>query len=271
MQARSAVFDLYGDHLADHGYWAPISAVVTLTQTCGIQPPATRTAVSRMVVQQWLQPRTVGGQRGYAATQAAKDRLRRAHERIYDPGTTPWDGRWHVVVLESPKDRTHRDRLVATMGYLGYGRLSPSTWVSPHRSDELAASLREAGVEWTDFHGPSQEGPVHLVQRVWDLDDLAAAYDEFTFDLPQLGDVAALPPEEAYPVRTDLVHRWRKFMFRDPGLPAEVLPPSWPGVTARRRFLEVAGDLQPAARMFVTEVLAQSREHVSATRGGRDD
>ncbi len=187
MQARSAVFDLYGDHLADHGYWAPISAVVTLTQTCGIQPPATRTAVSRMVVQQWLQPRTVGGQRGYAATQAAKDRLRRAHERIYDPGTTPWDGRWHVVVLESPKDRTHRDRLVATMGYLGYGRLSPSTWVSPHRSDELAASLREAGVEWTDFHGPSQEGPVHLVQRVWDLDDLAAAYDEFTFDLPRAG------------------------------------------------------------------------------------
>jgi phenylacetic acid degradation operon negative regulatory protein len=271
VQARSAVFDLYGDHLADHGYWAPIAGVVTLTQSCGIQPPATRTAVSRMVAQRWLQPRTVGGQRGYAATQAAKDRLRRAHARIYDPGTTPWDGRWHVVVLDPPKDRTRRERLVSTMGYLGYGRLSPTTWVSPHRSAELRAGLEAAGVEWTDFHGPTEEDPVQLVQRVWDLEDLSAAYDEFTFDLPELGDVTAMDPAQAYPVRTELVHRWRKFMFRDPGLPAEVLPPTWPGLTARQRFLDVAADLQPAARMFVTEVLAQTREHASPTRGARDD
>lgn len=271
MQARSAVFDLYGDHLAGHGYWAPISAVITLTQTCGIQPPATRTAVSRMVAQGWLQPRTIDGLRGYAATPVARERLRRAHQRIYAAGGDPWDGRWHVVVVDAPKDRSLRDRLSANLGYLGYGRLAQSTWVSPHRSTELAETLQDADVTWTDFHGPSQEDPVALVQQVWDLQELSEAYGAFLAGIPDLEVASALAPEDAYPVRTDLVHRWRKFMFTDPGLPREVLPAGWPGQSARERFLEVADELQPAARMFVTAVLAETRDQAPATRGGPDD
>ncbi|HZB33633.1 MAG TPA: PaaX family transcriptional regulator, partial [Streptosporangiaceae bacterium] len=56
MNARSALFDLYGDHLRDRGGRAPIAAVVKMLSALGIAAPAVRTAVSRMVRQDWLEP-----------------------------------------------------------------------------------------------------------------------------------------------------------------------------------------------------------------------
>ncbi len=251
MQARAAVFDLYGDHLARSGYWAPIATVVALTRACGIQPPATRTAVSRMVAQHWLSAHRRHGLRGYAATSVGRERLTRARQRIYEPGPPSWDRRWHLVVLEPVADRTRRARLHASMTYLGYGRLAASSWISPHGSAELADTLRTLEVRGTDVLGPSTRDPMDLVQQVWDLADLARAYTDFTATVPDRAQAGGLQPEQAYSVRTLLVHRWRNFMFRDPGLPAEMLPPDWPGHGARRQFLDVAQVLLPATRTFV--------------------
>lgn len=258
MQARAAVFDLYGDHLAGSGYWAPIAAIVALTQHCGVQPPATRTAVSRMVSQHWLGAHRRHGLRGYAATPAGRERLRGAWHRIYDPGPASWDGQWHLVVLEPASERVARARLQASMTYLGYGRLAPATWISPHRSAELPGVLAGLGVRATDVLGPSRRNPEELVRTVWDLADLAMAYRDFTDTVPDRGQATRMPPERAYTERTELVHRWRNFMFRDPGLPGEVLPADWPGHLARERFLDVAQLLLPAARSFVCSALVEA-------------
>ena len=53
VHARSALFDLYGDHLIARGGWAPIAAVVGLLGGLDITAPAVRTAVSRMVREGW--------------------------------------------------------------------------------------------------------------------------------------------------------------------------------------------------------------------------
>ena len=42
------------------------------------------------------------------------------------------------------------------------------------------------------------------------------------------------PDEAAYAARFRLVHEWRKFLFSDPGLPAELLPRDWPGFRGER-------------------------------------
>ncbi len=52
------------------------------------------------------------------------------------------------------------------------------------------------------------------------------------------------------------MHEWRKFLFTDPGLPAELLPADWPGEAAARFFAEEAGRLLPAASRFVDRCLA---------------
>jgi DNA-binding transcriptional regulator PaaX len=59
-------------------------------------------------------------------------------------------------------------------------------------------------------------------------------------------------------VRSVLVHEWRKFLFTDPGLPAELLPADWVGHEAARFFASEAGRLLPAASRFVDSCLDEA-------------
>src|SRR5216683_7320984 len=101
VNARSALFDLYGDHLRSRGSQAPVASLVRLLAPLGITEAAARTAVSRMVRQGWLAPvRCAPGVAGYALTPRAASRLDEAAERIYRTGDPGWDGQWHVLVVE---------------------------------------------------------------------------------------------------------------------------------------------------------------------------
>ena len=86
MQARSALFDLYGDYLRPRGGRAPVAALVKLLAPLGIAPPAVRTAVSRMVRQGWLHPMRLVSGPGYLLTPKAARRLDEAAARIYRTG-----------------------------------------------------------------------------------------------------------------------------------------------------------------------------------------
>ncbi len=59
-----------------------------------------------------------------------------------------------------------------------------------------------------------------------------------------------------FAVRSELVHEWRKFLFVDPGLPAELLPADWPGTDAVTLFHHEADRLLPATARFVDWALA---------------
>ena len=83
MQARSALFDVYGDHLRARGSQAPVAAIVRLLDPVGIAAPAVRTAISRMVMQGWLEPVQLSSGRGYRTTERANRRLDEAGDRIY--------------------------------------------------------------------------------------------------------------------------------------------------------------------------------------------
>lgn len=273
MRARSAVFDLYGDHLAPQGYWAPISGVIALLASCGIAAPATRTAVSRMTSQGWLEPVSRASVRGYAATQAGRERLGEAWGRIYRPVAEAWDGRWQVVVTDRPADRGQRDRVGATLGYLGYGRIAPQTWLAARPTAELTTSLEALGIGYSAFTTTDLADAPRVVARTWDLTGLADSYRAFTKDTLALADRVgeSMAPGDAYPVRAALLHRWRKFLFIDPALPEEVLPQQWPGQRARELFLEVADTLLPPARIFVTDALAGAGAPVHETVDAQTD
>ncbi len=65
-----------------------------------------------------------------------------------------------------------------------------------------------------------------------------------------------------------LVHEWRKFLFTDPGLPAELLPRDWVGHEAATFFAEEAARLLPAASRFVDACLT-SPDHDHQQTGAR--
>ena len=257
MHARSALFDLYGDHLTSGDNWAPIAGIVRLLGPVDIAPPAVRTAVSRMVREGWLEPSERQGQRGYAASARALARLGEARARIYRTRDPHWDGQWHVVVVQHATDRAGRARVKAALRYLGYARLAPDTWVAPRMSADLADSLAAEKLDSKQFFSRYASEGNALAAEHWDLEGLAAAYRQFIGTTREL--VAQLSPdltpEGGFAVRTPLVHEWRKFLFLDPDLPAEVLPADWPGHEAAVLFNTTAASLLPLAREFVVSCL----------------
>lgn len=305
VQARSALFDLYGDHLRARGGQAPVAALVRLLAPLGITAPAVRTAVSRMVRQDWLVPVRLPSGPGYRLTERATRRLDEAHARIYRT-TAPdraashhsesshhpesqWDGRWHLVVVDPPKQRAARERLRDQLSFLGYGVLGDGIWVAPRGSVELT-TLLEAELRWTATFTAVQEGDgVALARRAWDLDAIARDYHRWILQARTLlagsdassttdttgdddasrDDDLARDDEAAFATRFALVHEWRKFLFRDPVLPEALLPPDWPGHQAASLFDDAAQRLRPAADRFVDRCLRPDSLTLAGSGHGR--
>jgi phenylacetic acid degradation operon negative regulatory protein len=256
VNARSALFDLYGDHLRSRGGAAPVASLVRLLAPLGVAPPAVRTAVSRMVRQGWLTPTKVHGASGYALTPRATRRLDDAAARIYRTSSPQWDGNWHLLVVSLPANRSARDRVRAGLAFLGYGPLDEAVWVAPRAAAEADALLAADGARAERFTARHDGDSSALISRAWDLDGLARAYLRF------LDDSAAFLEEDdgsdrgAFVVRSNLVHEWRKFLFNDPGLPAALLPVDWPGAKAAAYFDAESARLAAGAARYVDDCLA---------------
>ena len=256
MHARSALFDVYGDHLRGRGSQAAVAGLVQLLEPVGIQPPAVRTAISRLVAQQWLEPVQLEAGRGYRATARAIRWLDEAGARIYRRVDQTWDGHWEIRLVDPPLDRSARNRLRADLAFIGYAELAPQVWVSPYERAELDEVLQRSGASARRVRADAIEpAPVDA----WDLDALAAAYHDFVANadtlLDRTADPDGDPDREAFAARFHLVHEWRKFLFTDPGLPAELLPDDWPGGSAAALFTSEAERLKPAADRFVARCL----------------
>jgi phenylacetic acid degradation operon negative regulatory protein len=256
MRARSALFDVYGDHLRSRGDRAPVSSLIRLLDPVGIAAPAVRTAISRMAAQGWLEPVRVAAAPGYRATPRAIDRLTEAASRIYRRVPEPWDGRWRIVFVDFPSDRGARGRLRQELTYLGYAEHAPGVWLCPYDRPEVDDVVARAG--GGSRHALAVEldlDPLHA----WDLGALAASYAMWADAADTLvrRELAAHDEEDeaAFAARFQLVHEWRKFLFADPGLPGELLPPDWPGEQAADLFTSEASRLKAASDRFVTQCL----------------
>jgi phenylacetic acid degradation operon negative regulatory protein len=266
MHARSALFDVYGDHLRSRGDRAPVASLVRMLAPLDVTAPAVRTAISRMVRQGWLAPVRLRTGPGYALTERARQRLDDAAVRIYRTRAAAWDGSWDLVVVGPISQRAARERVRSGLGFLGYAALSDSTWISPFGSPEIATVLAAEGARFARF-AARDEDPVARARQAWDLDALGSAYAGWlTFATKLVDDPASVlngaaprtADERAFAVRSLLVHEWRKFLFTDPGLPPELLPADWPGHAAATFFAEQAARLLPAASRFVDDCLTET-------------
>ena len=258
MQARSALFDLYGDHLRTRGGYAPVAALVRMLACLDIAAPAVRTAVSRMVRQGWLTPVTTDAGRGYQLTERASRRLDEAATRIYRlRPPQPWDGSWSIALLSHTPNRTRRERVQRGLEYLGYRQVHADGWIAPRPAPELESVTSAEGIDVTHFLGRLEGDEAELVERLWKPRELAGAYRRWLEEAQALVSGAGPEPDEptAFAVRSTLLHEWRKFLFHDPGLPPELLPADWPGQTAAAYFDSQSGRLLPAASAYVDHCL----------------
>ncbi len=262
MKARSLVFDLFGDYLRYRGGEARLRGLVSMLGCFDIPEATVRVVVARLRKEGWLSSRREGRETVYALTDAAWALLDEGRERIFHRAQGPWDGQWHMVIYSVPEsERGLREQLRKKLAWFGFGPLSSSVWLSPHdRAGLVTRAYREEPSVRLDVFRSRSAGVAAdrgIAARSWDLGGLDEAYAAYLATYrPRLASFRAgeLRGAHALVERMRLIHDYRRFPFRDPDLPPELLPGTWQGRIAHDVFLEAHGLLRGPAEEFVDTV-----------------
>jgi phenylacetic acid degradation operon negative regulatory protein len=259
VKARSLVFDLFGDYLRYRGGEARLRTLAALMACFDVSEATVRVVVTRLRKEGWLSSRREGRETVYALTGAAWDLLDEGRERIFHRARGPWDGQWHMVIYSVPEsERALREQLRKKLAWLGFGALSSSVWLSPHdRTGLLKDAFAVEPAARLDVFRSRSAGLAadrEIAERSWDLAGLDRAYAELLATYrPRLGAYRAgeLQGADALVERMRLIHDYRRFPFRDPDLPPELLPENWSGRVAHEVFMEAHGLLRAPAEAWV--------------------
>jgi phenylacetic acid degradation operon negative regulatory protein len=268
MKPRAILWDLFGDHLRYVGDGqVPMRALNVLLGEFGVAETTARVVLSRMRREGWFTTSRDGRQTSYALTARSIKMLDEGRTRIFDRGRDGWDGTWRMVIYAVPEEsRAERDRVRRTLTWHGFGPLAAATWISPHpRLDivrEALADLSATRIDLLESRALSRTADREMAFRCWDLDGLGRDYMELVAayeQLPSEAELAALPGPEALRRQVELVASYRTLPFRDPDLPAALLPEGWQGRRAHALFATAHDALHGPADAYARDVVARNR------------
>jgi phenylacetic acid degradation operon negative regulatory protein len=268
VKPRAILWDLFGDHLRYVGDGqVPMRALTLLLGEFGVAETTARVVLSRMRREGWFATSREGRQTSYALTARSIKLLDEGRTRIFDRGRDGWDGTWRMVIYAVPEDsRAERDRVRRTLTWHGFGPLATATWISPHPRletvREVLADLSATRIDLLESRALSRAADREMAFRCWDLDGLARDYMELVAayeQLPSEAELAALPGPEALRRQVELVASYRSLPFRDPDLPAALLPEGWQGGRAHTLFTAAHDALHGPADAYVRDVIARNR------------
>ncbi len=267
MKPRAILWDLFGDHLryVDDAAESriPMRALTQLLDVFGVGESTSRVVLSRMRREGWFTTYRDGRQTSYALTARSVRMLDEGRARIFDRGRDDWDGTWRMVIYAVPEEnRAERDRVRRTLAWHGFGPLAAATWISPHpRLDIVRSALADLSATRMDLlesRSLSRAADREMAFRCWDLDGLGRDYIELISayeQLPAAAELAALPGSDALRRQVELVASYRALPFRDPDLPAALLPEGWQGRRAHALFTAAHDALHGPADAFVRDVV----------------
>lgn len=257
MRARSYLFTLYMEYLyPENRAW--VGDLISWMELLKFREPAVRAAVSRSVKRGWIIPEKDGRRAYYRLAPRVAWQVEKVRERLYNYGAS-WDGKWRILVYAVPEaKRTVRDRFRNELILLGFGTPAPGVWVSPNGSLEAARDLvgfygLQNYVELFQAKRFSSTPSLELIEKAFNLKAVQTRYRAF---LAQKQDHPK-NSEEAFVSLTHMIHRARKNLFLDPGLPPELTPAGFLGQRAKQEFLERYDQLTKQARpLFQSESVA---------------
>ena len=278
MKPRGIIWDLFGDHLRYlDGGRIQMRALTELLDGFGVGESTSRVVLARMRREGWFTTYRDGRQTSYALTDRSIRMLDEGRTRIFDRGRDDWDGAWRMVIYAVPEqNRAERDRVRRALTWHGFGPLAAATWISPHpRLDTVRSALADLSATRMDLlesRAPSRAADRDMAARCWDLEGLGRDYAELVTGyerLPSAAGLARLPGPQALRRQVELVSSYRTLPFRDPDLPAALLPEGWPGRPAHALFQAAHDALHGPADVYVRDVVARSKVPVPAPRGPR--
>jgi phenylacetic acid degradation operon negative regulatory protein len=232
--------------------------------------------VFRLVEDGWLEARREGRRSLYSLTAAGLRRVEHAYRRIYGPPSLQWRGEW--TLLFSPPgmiDPTERGSLRKELSWEGFRVIAPGVFCRPAGSAEaLDDILNRTGLAGKLFVCQASDmarvhsRPLHeLIDHAWELEPVMADYRRFIAQFGALADLLdarhALEPEQAFVIRTLLIHAFRRVQLHDPLLPPELLPDDWPGADAYELCRRIYRITYAAAEQYLVATLRQEDDRES--------
>ncbi|MCF8177892.1 MAG: phenylacetic acid degradation operon negative regulatory protein PaaX [Sulfuritalea sp.] len=258
LRANSLIITIYGDAIAPRGGTVWLGSFIKLVEPLGLNSRLVRTSVFRLSKEKWLVSEQIGRRSYYSLTATGRRRFEHAYRRIYDDPRQQWDGGWQVVLTAvSTLPQIQRDLLRKELLWEGFGHIAPGVLAHPCANEETVLDiLQNTGThdKVVVIHGRSlgalSSRPLQeLVRTCWNLDVIAEDYKKFSECfrpvVRAIRSSSELDPEQAFCVRTLLIHEFRRVQLRDPQLPKQLLPTDWPGDTARK----ICGELYTLVRL----------------------
>ena len=273
ISSTTLVFTFFCDVVTQHGGEIWLGSIIHALAPLGINERLTRTAVFRLVQDDWLESRKQGRRSYYRLSRTGQHYYQRAAKRIYASNKPEWDGIWTLLfvslVAEEKRDALHRG-----LSWLGYGRMAAGVYALPCNDrpplDEFLADLGLAdSIVHMQAQADSSESLQKLVMTRWKLDNLRQRYKDFFVQYSKAAKTLQLkkPPDghSLFLLRVLLMHEYRRILLSDPELPYAMLPEDWEGFTAQ----SLTGDLYrqlavPTAKWVNRELLSSH----GALKGG---
>ena len=274
-RSKSLVMTIFGDAIAPHGGTVWLGSLIELLAPLGVNDRLLRTSVFRLAQEGWLVSNRDGRRSSYALLAQALPRFERANRRIYTPLTAHWDGSWTMLLAAGNGiDAPTRAQLRKELEWEGYAMINPGMFGHPVANPELVQEmLVRHGVQGkllvcrsTELPGVAGRPLRELAAEGWDLSAVVQGYrgfiEQFSGLLALLQQEEALAPEQAFVIRSLLIHAYRRVQLHDPMLPVELLPDPWPGSEAYALARAVYRITQASAQQHI--VAALRREDADA-------
>lgn len=241
--ARSLLLTILGEFVHPREGSAWTGTLVSALGTLGVEEKSARQTIARTASQGIIESERHGRRVRWQLTAHGRTLLAEGTERIYGFLRRPraWDGQWLVVAAAVPESqRSTRHKLRTRMTWLGLGCPTPGLWIIPDADKESEVQhtladldLGDRAFAWVGRRAAGTD-PATLIDAAWDLEEVGARYRDFADDFGER-DVDD-DDDAAFVAQVELIQAWRAFPFVDPDLPAELLPPDWPGPQAATLF-----------------------------------
>ncbi len=269
--ARGLLMTVMGEYLLPSGGRAWTSNFIDVMDRLDVEPGTTRQALARTQAAGWLTSERAGRHSRWQLTPDGERLLTEGTKRIYEFAGPPadWDRRWLVVLASVPeRDRAARHLLRNRLRWAGMGSPAPRVWVGTDvsRKSEVEEALEMGGVAdsaqvFVAEHLDDARVAM-MVQQAWDLGTIGEEYERF---IARFSSTKAPDPLRRL---IELVHAWRRFPWRDPGLPGRLVPRGWKGARAAALFHDRHARWSPGATEEWERI--SSGPHPALANGGPD-
>ena len=225
LRVWSILVSIFGDLAGPLPGQLALRDIHQLTRLFGITDGAVRTALSRLLAEDWLVSGKSGRHAFYALSSSAIQAVAEASARIYAPPLEAATG-WQLVV-------TDPDRLPVQPAGPAL-RLTADCWLLPKEAAPPADALVLAGPL---THRPgwlaARLAGARLTEDYGQLNQLLAGLGQ---QLDSSGGPGQLAPQTAMGLRVLLLHFWRRLVLRHSPHLFWLLGPGWPGTQVARQI-----------------------------------